>query len=78
MTRDVESTDGRLWFLIIPLGSQPKIKQAMDNCLEEGKGDFMTNAVVYEESWSLLLFSWGAFMVKGDVGNSMAGPPAYR
>jgi hypothetical protein len=78
LTRDVESTNGRLWFLIIPFGSQPKIKEAMDQCLEQGKGDFMTNAVVYEKSWSLLLFSWGAFRVKGDVGNSMTGAPANR
>ena len=75
LTRNVEATDGRFWFLIIPFNSQPKIKEAMDRCLEKGNGDFMTNAVVYDEGWSLLLFSYGAYTVKGDVGNSLAGAP---
>lgn len=75
LTRNVEATDGRLWFLIIPLAPKPRIKEAMDKCLEKASGDYMTNAVVYEEGWSLLLFSWGSFTVKGDVGNSMASPP---
>ncbi len=75
LTRNVEATDGRLWFLIIPLNAKPRIKEAMDRCLEKGSGDYMANAVVYEEGWSLLLFSWGAYTVKGDVGNSLASPP---
>lgn len=70
--RNKEGSDGRLWFLIIPLSSRPTLEEASDRCLEKGQGDFMTSAVVYRSFWSVLLFSYDSWTVKGDVGNSLS------
>ena len=47
------------------------VKEAVDNALENGEGDFMTSAVVYDHWWSILLVSWRSIEIKGDVGNSL-------
>ena len=36
--RNCHESDGRLWFLFIPLGSAPTIDRAMDSCLKQGGG----------------------------------------
>jgi hypothetical protein len=75
-TRNVEGTDGRFTFLIIPFGSAPKIEEAVDICLESGGGDFMTSAVLYHTSWSVILFGWESWTVEGDVGDSLSAGAA--
>lgn len=70
-TRNVRASDGRLWFLFIPLGRSPTIGRAVDECLITGSGDFMTSARVTSLSWSILLFSWESYRVAGDVGDSL-------
>ena len=69
--RNVEGTDSRLWFLFIPFGGSPTIEQAMDDCLKEGNGDFMTSCRIEDVGWSFLLFSYGGYKVVGDVGDSL-------
>jgi|GEM_PF-418598 len=70
VTQSVEGKDGRLWFLFIPLGGAPNLEEAVDDCLDKGKGDFIERARLYQNAWSILLFSYGSFSVIGDVGNS--------
>lgn len=71
--KNIEGIDGRWWILFIPLGNEPTLEEACDRCLERGNsGDFMTSAVVYHTSWSLLLFGYEAWTIKGDVGNSIS------
>lgn len=66
----MKGTDGRLWFLFIPFGGEPSIKEAVDRCMDNGNGDFIERARIYQTSWSVLLFSYGNYKVIGDVGNS--------
>ncbi len=66
-----EST--RFWVLFIPFGREPSIDEAIDRALEGGKGDFMLNARLYDNSWTFLLFSWGSYVVRGEVGLSTKG-----
>jgi hypothetical protein len=75
-TRNVEGKDSRFWFLFIPFGSAPTIENASDECLERGSGDFMTSAVIYRTAWTVILFSYGSWMVQGDVGDSLSGGAA--
>lgn len=70
-TRNVRASDGRLWFLFIPLGRSPTIGRAVDECLLTGSGDFMTSARVTSFWWSILLVSWESYRVEGDVGDSL-------
>lgn len=70
--RNVTGSDGRFWLLFIPFGSAPRIENAIDECLESGKGDFMTSAVLYSTDWSILLCSYGSWTVEGDVGDTLS------
>jgi hypothetical protein len=74
-SRNIEASDSRFWFLFIPFGAAPDMEEAVDHCLEQGGGDFMTSAVVYESAWSVILFSYSDIRIKGDVGNSITGRP---
>ncbi len=71
-TRNLEGSDKRFWILFIPIGSRPRLENAADKCMERGNGDFMTSAVVYNTEWSILLFSYGSWKIKGDVGDSLS------
>lgn len=73
MTQAVKGSDGRFWLLFIPLGSSPSIEEAVDRCLDAGKGDFMERARIYKKRWSIILFSRDSYTVVGDVGNSKGG-----
>ena len=73
VVRNQEAWDNRLWFLFIPLGGNPKLEDAVNDCLEKGHGDFMIKPVITSTGWSILLFSYGSWHVKGDIGNSLAG-----
>jgi hypothetical protein len=72
MTKTVEGKDARFWFLFIPFGGPPNMKEAVDCCLDNGNGDFIERARLYQMGWSIILFSYGGFYVVGDVGNSKA------
>jgi len=67
----VEASDGRFWILFIPFDSPPNMKEAVDRCLDKGKGDFMERARIFNTGWTFFgLFSYDAYKVIGDVGNS--------
>ena len=68
-----EGSDSRLWFLFIPLSSAASLDEAVDNCMDEGRGDYIERARLYKTSWSCLLFSGSGYRVVGDVGNSKSG-----
>lgn len=70
--RNVKAGNGRLWFLFIPLGKTPDLKEACDRCLEKGNGDFMTSAVIYRKFWHAIIIGWEGWVVKGDVGDSLS------
>ena len=69
-------TDGRLWITILPLGGTPSIDKAINNLLERYNGDYLTDAKISETGWSLLLVSYGAIEVKGDVWSAGSAAPA--
>ncbi len=71
-TRNVEGRDGRFTLLFIPFGSAPNLEDTVNSCLEAGNGDFMTSAVLHNTSWSVILFGWESWTIKGDVGNSLS------
>lgn len=70
ITRTVEATDGRVWFLFIPLGGAPNLEEAVDRVMDEGNGDFLERVRLYTKRWSIGLFSYGAYTVIADVGDS--------
>lgn len=69
----ITGSDSRMWFLFIPLGGKPSLEEAVDRCLDKGRGDYIERARFYSTRWSLLLISSGGYKVVGDVGNSKAG-----
>ena len=69
--QSVTGEDGRGWFLFIPLGAAPNMKEAVHQCLDKGNGDFMERARIYSTCWTFFgLFSYEGYKVVGDVGNS--------
>jgi len=75
-TRNVEGVDSRFSLLLIPFGAEPIMEEAVDACIEKGGGDFMTSAVIYHTNWSVILFGWEQWKVKGDVGDSLSAGAA--
>ena len=59
--------DVRHWFLFIPLGTRPNLKEALDRAVEQGGGDVLTDARVKNWGWTILLYSQGGWSVKGDA-----------
>ncbi|MFC1467584.1 hypothetical protein ACFLQY_02695 [Verrucomicrobiota bacterium] len=74
--RTVKGKDGRLWFLILPLGTAPSLEEAVDRCMDEASGDHIERARFYTTRWTLGLFSYGSYKVIGDVADSRR-PLAY-
>ena len=64
--RRVAGESTRWVILIIPLGF-PTIKEAVDDALDKGGGDLMTDAVVTSEGWTAILFGLTRLKVEGDV-----------
>lgn len=58
--------DSRWMVLFIPLG-MPTLKDAVDDALNKGGGDVMTDAVVRETFWWAILFGKMGLVVEGDV-----------
>lgn len=68
LRRDVQgASDGRLWFLFIPLGRAPSVEVATDRALAAGQGDLILSAKVHRTWWSALIVSWQSTWVTGDV-----------
>lgn len=73
IVKDVSGSDSRIWLLCVPLGGAPTIDQAIGDCLKVGHGDFIADARLYDESWTIILFTYGGYRVTGNVGNSQYG-----
>jgi hypothetical protein len=65
-TQRVVGEDRKWVVLFIPIGL-PHLKDAVDDALNKGKGDLMTDAVVHQSYWTALLFGQTALTVEGDV-----------
>lgn len=61
-----EGDDSKPSILGIPLG-QPNLKTAVDNCIESGNGDLLTNAVLDFSFWSVIIYGQSKYTVSGDV-----------
>jgi hypothetical protein len=61
-----EGIDSKAMILGIPLGV-PDLKQAVDNCIEAGNGELITNAVVENKFWTAIVYGEVKYVVKGDV-----------
>ena len=72
------ASDGRLWITILPLGGAPSIDKGINNLLEKHNGDYLTDAKVDDVGWSLLVISYGAISVTGDVWTAGSAPPATK
>jgi hypothetical protein len=58
--------DSRGVFLGIPLGN-PNLKTAVDNCIQAGKGDLISNAVLDFSFWTAIVWGEHKYTVTGDV-----------
>jgi hypothetical protein len=45
----------------------PNLKTAVDNCIEEGNGELLSNAVLEYTFWSIIIFGEQRYTVTGDV-----------
>ena len=51
-TKSVKASDGRLSVLFIPLGGKPSLKDAVNKCLDKGKGDFIERVRINESYYN--------------------------
>jgi hypothetical protein len=70
-TQGVIAKDSRMIVLGIPLGF-PHLENAVDEALEMGKGDLMTDAVITAKGWSIFLVGQNTLEVKGSVVRTRA------
>lgn len=66
--RRVEGRSSRFVFLFIPFGA-PSFEEAIDDALERGQGDLMTDVTIHSTSWWFLVGQNG-LRVEGDVRNT--------
>lgn len=66
VAENVEADDLAWWILFIPTGF-PNFKTAVDNLLEQNKGELATNTVLSSYSLWLLLVNQVGYKIKGDV-----------
>ena len=59
-------SDSRIDVLTIPFGI-PDLKQAVDNCIEAGGGELLTDAVVDFNQWTAIVYGQRKYVVTGDV-----------
>ena len=59
-------SDSRIDVLTIPLGI-PDLKQAVDNCIEAGNGELLTNVVIDFTQWTAIVYGQRKYVVTGDV-----------
>lgn len=65
-TTGVEGKTSKWVVLFIPLGL-PHLEDAVDDALDNGKGDLLLDGVVYGGGWSALLVGQNTIKVKGSV-----------
>jgi hypothetical protein len=74
-TPGVRGEDTAFWF-VVPLEEfgigVPHLGDAVDEALQKGGGDVMTDAVVHYSSYWLVLFGWSSISVEGDVVRTQA------
>ncbi len=54
------------YILFFPIG-EPNLEKAVDECIENGQGDLLTNAVVESSYWWAILYGEQIISVSGDV-----------
>jgi hypothetical protein len=64
--RGIKGTDIAHIILFIPTGT-PTLEDAINDALDQGGGDVMTDAVVHSWSWWALLYGQSGWTVEGDV-----------
>jgi hypothetical protein len=64
-TKNVTGEDSKFVFLFIPFGV-PHLKDAVDDALNKGNGDLMTDVVLYSSGWWFLV-GQNTLQVKGTV-----------
>ena len=67
LSKDVAASDGRVWFLFLPLGGSPSVNHVVEECLEKGDGEAMINAELFDTFWTFFLFSYESYSAEGDV-----------
>jgi hypothetical protein len=58
--------DSKGMLLGIPLGI-PSLKSAVDNCIENGNGELLTNAVIESTFWTAIVWGEQKYTATGDV-----------
>ena len=66
--RNVMGKDVQRIVFLFPIGGMPTIEGAMDNALEKGNGDVMTDVVIKSWSWYIpYVYGESGWSVQGDV-----------
>jgi hypothetical protein len=61
-----KGSDSKPIILGFPIGN-PDLKQAVDNCIESGKGVLITNAVIDFSFFTIFIYGQRTYTVTGDV-----------
>jgi hypothetical protein len=69
--KGVTGRDTKFVFLFIPFGT-PHLEDAVDDALEKGGGDLMTDAVIHARNWWFII-GQNSLEVKGNVVNTKGG-----
>ena len=56
--------------MFMPLEDRPSFKNAVNDCLDNGKGDYIERARFKESIFSCIILTYQKYTVVGDVGNS--------
>lgn len=65
--RGIEGRDIQHRILFIPTSGPPTLEGALDDILDKGQGDAVTDAVVQARMWDFILYAQYGWIVKGDV-----------
>jgi hypothetical protein len=65
--KQASGEDVQPFFLGIPLAGQPSLKQALDQALDQGGGDVMTDVRVKYWNWNIILYGEQGWSVNGTV-----------
>ena len=66
--RGIEGRDVMHIIILFPCGGQPTIDGALDDALEKGGGDVMTDAVITSWSWFIpYIYGQAGWSIEGDV-----------
>ena len=71
--RNVKASSMTTTILIFSFG-KPDLEQALDKLLRKHNADFLTNVILYQKSWSIILYGRSGYVIIGDAWRNGPAP----